>query len=57
MGRFVGVMKKKWSPSVHAEKVEECSVIKRKYVGVREGEDGGGEGVMSENKSKNKRSR
>lgn len=55
MGRFVGVMKKKWSPSVHAEKVEECSVIKRKYVGVREGE--GGEGVMSENKSKNKRSR
>lgn len=52
------MMKKKWSPSVHAEKVEECSVIKRKYVGVREGEGGGGrEGVMSENKSKNKRSR
>lgn len=38
------MMKKKWSPSVHAEKVEECSVIKRKYVGVREGEGGGGEG-------------
>lgn len=46
-------MEKKWSPSVHAEKVEELG-IKRKYVGVRE-EEGGG--VMSENKSKNKRSR
>lgn len=34
-------MEKKWSPSVHAEKVEELG-IKRKYVGVREEEGGGG---------------